>query len=171
MVAQPDSSPAIAPSANTMASKRDVPEGAGDGRSASVKSTRISDAAVEMLSSMAPIGDFAALAATPTASVAPLAVAPANTAAAGAAPVTKRAGRGSRSVPPSLQAQQDSPSRRAAGQARSRSPYEDANLELRKLVADLTKVAKSGQEEQLQDRVRITRLEQEVNTPFKDAIV
>ena len=102
MVAQPDSSPAVAPSANTMASKRDVPEGAGEGRSASVKSTRISEAAVEMLSPMAPIGDFAALAATPAASVAPLAVAAVNTAAAGAAPVTKRAGRGSRGVPPSL---------------------------------------------------------------------
>ena len=66
MVAQPDSSPAVAPSATTMSMKRDVPEGNSADRSASVKSTRISDAAAEMLSPVAAsIGDFAALAATP----------------------------------------------------------------------------------------------------------
>ena len=101
MVAQPDPSPAVAPSATTMASKRDAPEGADGGRSASVKSTRISNAAVEMLSPVA-IGDFAALAATPATSVAPVAV--------DAAPevnpvavVPKRTRGGARSVPPNLQ--------------------------------------------------------------------
>ena len=53
MVAQPDPSPAVAPSATTMGSKRDVPEGADSlARSASVKSTRISDETVEMLDNM-----------------------------------------------------------------------------------------------------------------------
>ena len=75
MVAQPDPSPAAAPSATTMASKRDASEGVLPARSASVKSTRISDEAVEMHSPLGPpVGDFAALAATPAQSLAPATV-------------------------------------------------------------------------------------------------
>ena len=93
MVAQPDPSPAVTPSATTMATNRDGPEN-GDlhVRLASVKSTRISDEAVEMLSPPAAIGEFASLAATPATSVAPT-VAP----LVAVAPVPKRTRSGARS--------------------------------------------------------------------------
>ena len=138
MVAQPDPSPAVAPSATTMGSKRESSEGADlTGRSASVKSTRISDEAVEMLSpqqSPQPIGDFAALAATPATSVAPAA----ELAMPASAPTRTRAG--ARSQPPSLMVPEDSPSRharRAAEAGHSRDT--PSNIELRQLVDELAK--------------------------------
>ena len=110
MVAQPDSSPAAAPSAKTMASKRDAPEGDNDKRSLSVKSTRISDAGAEMISPGG--GDFAALAATPgltpATSLAPMeALAPMAVEPAGAA--QKRTRAGARSLPPTEGPQEASP--------------------------------------------------------------
>ena len=122
MVAQPDyPSPAAAPSATTMASKRDASVGALPERSSSVKSTRISEEAVEMHSPLGPpVGEFAALAATPATSVAP-----------GGEPavvVPKRARAGARSVPPSLQAPVDPPVRQERHHGSSRSPGRDTEL-------------------------------------------
>ena len=134
------------------------------GRSASVKSTRISDEAVEMLSpqqSPQPIGDFATLAATPATSVAP--------AAELATSAPKRTRAGARSQPPSLALQEDSPARGRA------SP---ANMELRQLVEELAKGVKAGQEERAADRAHIgrlegnvARLEGNVASLFKDSVM
>ena len=161
MVAQPESRPrTAAPSATTMTSKREVPDGADTGRSASVKSTRISDAEVETIP---PVGDFAALAATPATSVAP--------APEAAVVVPKRSRGGARSVPPSLTAPVDSPSRRAGGQPRSRSPHEPPSPEIRQLISELAKEVKKGHEEKARDRARITRLERDLESAFKDSVV
>ena len=151
MVAQPDTHPrTAAPSAITMASnKRDAPEDAKEedaGRSFSVKSTRMSEANIEMISPTAPIGDFAALAATPATSVA--------LAAEQQAPVPKRTRGGARSVPPALDSEEDSPARRA----RDGAP-DPATLELRQLANELSRSVKKTQVEQARDRMRIVRLE------------
>ena len=158
MVAQPDPSPAAAPSATTMASKRGASEGALPARSASVKSTRISDEAVEMHSPLGPpVGEFAALAATPAQSLAPATV-PAEVEPAAAVPKRTRAG--ARSVPPTLTVQVDSPSRQARHHGSSRSPHD---TELRRVVEELVKG-------QARDRSRIDQLEKDLVSAFKDGV-
>ena len=174
MVAQPGTNPrVVAPSANKMATKREASSLPGEAedvgaRASSVKSTRISEAEVEMLS---PMGDFAALAATPATSVAPAALAPARAASAA---VPKRTRGGARSVPLSLLPRENSPARRALGPARednSRSPHGAPDPDLRRLVGELSKRVKKGHEEQARDRARIERLEHELALSFQDSVV
>ena len=112
-----------------------------------------------------PIGDFAALAATPATSVAPAA----ELATPASAPKRTRAG--ARSQPPSLAIQEDSPPRHARRGAPS-------NIELRQLVGALAKGVKAGQEERAADRAHIgrlegnvARLEGNVASLFKDRVM
>ena len=148
--------------------KRDVPEGNAADRSASVKSTRISDAAAEMLSPVAaPIGEFAALAATPHGTPA-ASLAPTGAVQEGSPPTVppKRSRAGARSVPPSLAPTIDSPSRRTApGQGVSPNPAAPAasDADIRRAVEELTKA-------QAQDRARIGRLEAELDIGRKQSV-
>ena len=98
-----------------------------------------------------PVGEFAALAATPATSVVP-----------GGEPavvVPKRARAGARSVPPSLQAPVDSPVRQERHHGSSRSPGRDT--ELRRVVEELIK-------SQARDRSRIERLELQLDVSSKE---
>ena len=145
-----------------MGSKRDSSEGPnGDllARSASVKSTRISEANVEMFSPSG--GALAELAAvpglTPATSLAPLSAEPPATAA-------KRSRAGARSVPPSLTLTEGSPARQGRALPDvSVSPGQPA-FEARMLLAFDELQQKSHQlafnadEERAVDRTRIARL-------------
>ena len=165
MVAQPESHPrTAAPSANTMAAKRDAPEGAESERSASVKSTRISDENVEMFS---PSGELAVLAATPGLTPAP-SLAPTSPETSVVAAV-KRSRAGARSVPPTLMSSEDSPTRperRVLPIEGGTSPAFEARVI--QAIEEINQRISQSQEQQNRDRQRITCIARDTAAAFND---